>query len=277
MKYVIFLGFVWWAGREIYERFFSKKEGYKTKASMVADAQNKAEYGDQSDRNTIYDKVLENAVDIPENPYQDILEKAKTIPEKGIPKGYYGVKINSMKDKSVVKEEKMLPVEVMPNMCKYNESNKSIEPKKATDTVRCPDEYYTFFNNTFKNVTDDYYGITINSKNPEGKIISEKKMISNDYMPDGCKSADTIERGIVPISPTGNFQKDQEKCRDKFVTYGSGNQLKYDADNLSRYATNIEKTGSEKEDLLKKFDVNVNLVNPPPIYYEPGSYTFGAT
>ena len=276
MKYIVVFGFIWWAGSEIYKRYI-KKEGYETKASMFANATTESKYGDQSDTNGLYDEFLQNAEDIPENPYEELLKNAKDIPSGGPPKGYYSIKVDSMRNGSVVSENKMLPVEYMPKNCKYNETTKSIEAKNLSDTIGCNGQYYTFFNNSFANVPDEYYGITITSKNSAGNIITEKKMMSVEYMPEGCMLSGKVDNGIIPISPSGNFEKDQEKCRDKFVTYGSGKQMTYDEDNLDKYATNIEKNGYEKEDLQKNFDVNLNLVNPPPIYYEPGSYTFGAT
>jgi hypothetical protein len=276
MKYIVVFGFIWWGGSEIYKRYI-KKEGYETKASKLANEKTESKYGDQSDANGLYDEFLQNAEDIPENPYEELLKNAKDIPSGGVPKEYYSIKVDSMRNGSVVSENKMLPVEYMPKNCKYNETTKSIEAKNLSDTIGCNGQYYTFFNNSFANVPDEYYGITITSKNSAGNIITEKKMMSVEYMPEGCMLSGKVDKGIIPISPSGNFEKDQEKCRDKFVTYGSGKQMTYDEDNLDKYATNIEKNGSEKEDLQKKFDVNLKLVNPPPIYYEPGSYTFGCT
>jgi len=277
MKYIVVFGFIWWAGSEIYKRYI-KKEGYATKASAYANANTESKYGDQSDANTIYDEFLKNAEDIPENPHEELLKNAKDIPSGGPPKGFYSIKIYSMSNGSVISENKMLSTKYMPKNCKYNEATKSIEAKNLSDTIGCNGQYYTFFNNTFDNVPDGYYGITINSKNAAGNTVSTKKMMSAEYMPDGCKPSGKLERGIVPVSPTGNYKTDQEKCRDIFDTFGSGNEMKYDADNLDKYATNVEKTGAEKEKLQKKnFDVNLKIVNPPPIYYEPGSYTFGTT
>jgi len=232
MRYVIFFGFVWWAGREIYNRYI-KKEGLATKASTFANAMTENEQGDQSDKNTIYDKFLKNAVDIPDVP----CDETKLSP------------IEKKRREKLKKETGGNDVDSKDEMCKGD----------------------------FKDIPSGYYGITITSKNAAGNIITEKKMMPVKYMPEGCKLSGMVDKGIVPISPSGNFEKDQEKCRDKFVTYGSGKQITYDADNLDKYATNIEKTGSEKEELQKNFDVNLDRIKPPPIYYEPGSYTFGAT
>jgi hypothetical protein len=130
----------------------------------------------------------------------------------------------------------------------------------------------------FSNIPDGYYGITVNSKNSAGNVNSVKKMMPTKFMPDGCELSKTQEKGIKPISPSGNYNDDEAKCRTIFNTFGSSRKgMTYDANNLDSYATNKEKSGKEKEDLQKKFDVNIDLVQPPPIYYEPGSYTFGAT
>lgn len=56
--------------------------------------------------------------------------------------------------------------------------------------------------------------------------------------------------------------------------------IKYDPNKIlsDSYASlNPELNGSEKESKQKKFDVSVNLLDPYPVYYEPGSFPFSST
>jgi hypothetical protein len=143
--------------------------------------------------------------------------------------------------------------------------------------LKCKTVFNTFFDNTFANLPEGYYGITVNSKDAAGNTVSTKKMMSVNNMPSGCKLANNTNKGIIPITSSGDYIKDETKCKNVFDTYNKGNDVEYDANNLSSYSfANKEKSGEQKESQQTNFGVNLSLVKPPPIYYDPSSYTFGA-
>jgi hypothetical protein len=54
--------------------------------------------------------------------------------------------------------------------------------------------------------------------------------------------------------------------------------IKYDPNNMDNYSSiRPEVKGSDKEANQTNFDVSLNLIDPYPVYYEPGSFTFNST
>lgn len=230
MKYVVFFGFVWWAGREIYNRYINKKEGWMSMEEIFGNA--------------------DPEVDVAELP-KDLMD----IPD--VP-------------------------------CNKNDSKLSPEEKKKRDALRKATGETDMGANgemckgELGDIPDGYYGITIKTKDESqgGKTVNELKMRPLSSVKSDCKikkSPDgkvASDRAIVPLSSGG----DASKCKTIYNLLKSEKGVKqYDANNLDSYNALKEKTSSEKEDLQRKFDVDVKRVNPPPVYYEPGTYTFGTT
>lgn len=135
-------------------------------------------------------------------------------------------------------------------------------------------------------IPDGYYKILIKNK-PE--------LLKMRPIPTGCKlkiDASTLPKGsnidpktsgIVPITSTGNYSEDETKCTNIIDVYKSDGEFKktsttYDASNMDDYKNiNPELRGSEKEAQQINFDVSVNLIDPYPVYYEPGSFPFAST
>ena len=135
-------------------------------------------------------------------------------------------------------------------------------------------------------IPDGYYKILI--KNQPG-------LLKMRPIPDGCKlkidasvlikgsNVDPKMGGIVPLAPTGNYSEDELKCVNVIDIYKSGSEFKqntltYDAANTDSYASvNPELRGDKKEAQQVNFDVSLNLIDPYPVYYEPGSFPFAST
>lgn len=135
-------------------------------------------------------------------------------------------------------------------------------------------------------IPDGYYKILL--KNQPG-------LLKMRPIPDGCKlkidpskltkgsNVDPKTGGIVPITPTGKYSEDEMKCTNVIDIYKEKgefkqNSLTYDSANMDDYKTiNPELRGSEKEAKQVNFDVSLNLIDPNPVYYEPGSFPFAST
>ena len=135
-------------------------------------------------------------------------------------------------------------------------------------------------------IPDGYYKILVKNQ-PE--------LLKMRPVPDGCKlridpsklmkgsNVDPKTGGIVPIVSTGNYLEDEKKCTNVIDIFKSDgefkqNSLKYDSANMDDYKTiNPELRGSEKEAKQTIFDISLSLINPYPVYYEPGSFPFAST
>jgi len=135
-------------------------------------------------------------------------------------------------------------------------------------------------------IPDGYYKISI--KNQPG-------LLKMRPIPDGCKlkidaselikgsNVDPKTGGIVPIAPTGKYSEDELKCVNVIDIYKEKgefkqNSLTYDAANMDDYKNiNPELRGDKKEAQQVNFDVSLNLIDPYPVYYEPGSFPFAST
>ena len=135
-------------------------------------------------------------------------------------------------------------------------------------------------------IPDGYYKILI--KNQPG-------LLKMRPIPDGCKlkidasvlikgsNVDPKTGGIVPIASTGNYSEDELKCVNVIDIYKEKgefkqNSLTYDSANMDDYKNiNPELRGDKKEAQQVNFDVSLNLIDPYPVYYEPGSFPFAST
>jgi hypothetical protein len=153
--------------------------------------------------------------------------------------------------------------------------------------------------NPMEKLYPDLIDIPISGKIPDGyyKILikNQPQLQKMRPIPDGCKlkvnpsdlmkgsNVDPKTGGIVPITPTGNYSEDELKCVNVIDLYKENgefkqNSLTYDAANTDSYSSiNKELRGSEKEARQVNFDVSLNLVDPYPVYYEPGSFPFAST
>lgn len=155
------------------------------------------------------------------------------------------------------------------------------------------------YENPIEKLYPDVIDIPISGKMPDGyykiTIKNQPGVQKMRPIPDGCKlkmdpsnlpkgsNVDPKTGGIIPITPTGNYSKDELKCINVIDIYKEKgefkqNSLTYDAANTDDYRNiNPELRGSEKEAQQVNFDVSINLVDPYPVYYEPGSFPFAST
>jgi hypothetical protein len=129
---------------------------------------------------------------------------------------------------------------------------------------------------TFKYDVDKETGKNIKA---EGKVVNEQKMRPLTSVESDCKlkkdpdGNPTIERSVEAKSPNS----DSKKCINRInILKSQKGKKQYDANDMSAIR-NKELTPNEKESKQKNFEVDLDLVNPKPVYYEPGSYTFGAS
>ena len=153
--------------------------------------------------------------------------------------------------------------------------------------------------NPMEKLYPDVIDIPLNGTIPDGyyKILIKNQpgLLKMRPIPDGCKlkidasvlikgsNVDPKMGGIVPLAPTGNYSEDEAKCTNVIDIYKSGSEFKqntltYDAANTDSYASvNPELRGDKKEAQQVNFDVSLNLIDPYPVYYEPGSFPFAST
>jgi hypothetical protein len=134
-------------------------------------------------------------------------------------------------------------------------------------------------------IPDGYYKILIKNAPQMLKmrpIPSECKLAIDPKNVKKDSDVDSKAAGIIPIKPSGNYLADQNKCLNVIEFESSYNKfskgLTYDANNLGSYAgINPELRGSEKEANQTNFDVSLNMIDPYPVFYEPGSFPFSST
>lgn len=82
------------------------------------------------------------------------------------------------------------------------------------------------------------------------------------------------KEGLTPGQSSGTGNANSPSTNSPSA---SGN-IQYNANNLDSYASvNPEIRGSDKEAQQKQFDISLNLLDPYPVYYEPGSFPFSST
>ena len=166
----------------------------------------------------------------------------------------------------------------------------------GTNNQPAPTSQYV---NPMDKLYPDVIDIPLNGTIPDGyyKILIKNQpgLLKMRPIPDGCKlkidaselikgsNVDPKTGGIVPIAPTGNYSEDELKCVNVIDIYKEKgefkqNSLTYDAANMDDYKNiNPELRGDKKEAQQVNFDVSLNLIDPYPVYYEPGSFPFAST
>jgi hypothetical protein len=178
-------------------------------------------------------------------------------------------------------------IKKLPPIIKKNPGTNK-QPSTTKQYVNPMDKLYPDVINIPKDgkIPDGYYKILI--KNQPG-------LLKMRPIPDGCKlkidasvlikgsNVDPKTGGIVPIAPTGNYSEDELKCVNVIDIYKEKgefkqNSLTYDSANMDDYKNiNPELRGDKKEAQQVNFDVSLNLIDPYPVYYEPGSFPFAST
>jgi len=143
-------------------------------------------------------------------------------------------------------------------------------PKDNSNNLLIPDGYYRVF------VRNDDTVFKMRPIPSGCKLIMDPKSI-----PKGS-NVNPRASGIAPTNPSGNYIKDIELCPNTIdLKDGSGNivnKYTYDANNSNSYSSiNPELSGQVKESEQKVFDPDLKLLDPYPVYYEPGSFPFAST
>jgi hypothetical protein len=285
MHSVVVFGFLFWIFSEFYKRLFSKKEGWMSIADIIQSARD----NEDIDASLIPSDVK----DIPDVPCPE--SEALSPAEK---KQLEELKKKPKAQLSEVDKSRLEKLEGMVRQSDERKKNtqkigKTTGEKDVNPTTgKChgqfsdiPTGYYGFTittreksDKTFKYHSDKATGKNIQA---EGKVVNEKKMRPLDSVATDCKlktSPDgkpSVERSVEPKSSNS----DSKKCVNRVnILKSQKDKKQYDPNDMSAIR-NKELTPSEKEEKQKNkdFDVDINLVNPKPVYYEPGSFTFGAS
>ncbi len=173
-----------------------------------------------------------------------------------------------------------------------NLSGKNAPGMSNSNSPGLPDNVNDLMKMKFPDAKD----IPSGSKIPKGQYaINFKKgntpnIVKMMPIPNGCKLKNEVKPpgsniepeygGIVPIVTSKNYKDDEKKCPNVIdlndINSSPGNAT-YDVNNLNDYASiRPEIRGSEKEAKQTKFDVDLKLIDPYPIYYEPGSFPFNS-
>jgi hypothetical protein len=283
MRYVLVFGFLYWFFDELNKRFFNKKEGWMS----IAEIKQSARDNDDIDVSLIPSDVKDIPdVPCPEADALSLSEKEQLAELKKKPKDQL-----SEVDKS--------RLERLEGMVKqFQERKKSA--KKIGNTTGEKDVNPTTgkCRGQFADIPKGYYGFTITTREGSdktfkydfdketgqelktgGKVVNEQKMRPLESVESDCKlktgpgGKPSIERSVEPK----NSNSDSEICLNRVnILKSQKGKKQYDPNDMSAIR-NKELTPNEKESKQKNFEVDINLVNPKPVYYEPGSYTFGAS
>jgi len=285
MRYVVVFGFLYWLFDELNKRFFSKKEGWMS----IADIKQSAKGDTDIDASLIPSDVK----DIPDVPCPE--SEALSPAEK---KQLEELKKKPKAELSEVDKSRLEKLEGM--VRQSDERKKNAEKIGKTTGQKDVNPTTGKCHGQFSDIPTGYYGFTITTREKsdktfkydayketgkniqaEGKVVNEQKMRPLESVATDCKlktSPDgkpTLERSVEAKSA----ESDSKNCINRVNLLKSRkDQKQYDPNDLSAIR-NKELTPSEKEEKQKNkdFDVDINLVNPKPVYYEPGSYTFGAS
>jgi hypothetical protein len=283
VQFFVVFGFLYWFFDELNKRFFNKKEGWMS----IAEIKQSARDNEDIDASLIPSDVK----DIPEVPCPEAealspSEKEELAELEKKPKAQL-----SEVDKSKLERLKDMKRQLKERQKNAKKIGKTTGKKDVNPvTGKChgqfsdiPKGYYGFTittreksDKTFKYDFDKATGKNIQA---EGKVVNEQKMRPLESVESDCKlktgpgGKPTIERSIEPK----NSNSDSKICLNRVNLLKSQKGKKqYDPNDMSAIR-NKELTPNEKEDKQKNFAVDLDLVNPKPVYYEPGSYTFGAS
>jgi len=281
--FIAVFGFLYWLFEEFNKRFFSNKEGWMS----IADIFKSASANDDIDISLIPSDVI----DIPE------VECPKDVGLSPAQTKLLG-ELEKIKPSDISQADQSRLDQLKGMKRQFEDRQKSAQKIAKTtgekdvnpDTGKChgqfadiPDGYYGFTittrensDKTFKYDADKETGKNIQA---EGKVVNEQKMRPLESVASDCKlktSRDgkpTVERSIE----AKNSSSDSKICLNRVnILKSQKGQKQYDPNDISAIR-NKELTPNEKEDKQKNFAVDINRVNPKPVYYEPGSYTFGAS
>jgi hypothetical protein len=282
-RYVVAFGILYWIFDSLNKRFFAKIEGWMS----IADIKK------STDKDINVSLIPADVKDIPEVacPGDEVLSPSEKEQLAELKK----------KPKAQLSEVDKSRLERLESMVKqFQERRKSAKKIGRTTGEKDVNPNTGKCHGQFSDIPDGYYGYTIITREAsdktfkydfyktgknikaEGKVVREQKMRPISSVESDCKLKKdrdgnlTVERSLEAKSPNS----DSTKCVNSInIVKSKKDQKQYDANNLDSVRTNKELTPSEKEDKQKNkdFDVDINLVNPKPVYYEPGSYTFGAS
>ena len=288
-RYVVAFGILYWIFDSLNKRFFAKKEGWMS----IADIRKSA------DEDINVSLIPDDVKDIPEVACSKLsaaeekeFEKLNnmTMAERSNADKSRLRKLRDRKNTKELTPAEKAKLEDLKNKPDLSSAEKS--QLKGLKSRQChgqfsdiPDGYYGYTiimreasDKTFKY---DFYKTGKNIK-AEGKVVREQKMRPISSVESDCKLKKdrdgnlAIDRSIEAKSPNS----DSTKCVNSInLLKSKKDQKQYDANNLDSVRTNIELSPSEKESKQKNpdVDVDIDLLNPKPVYYEPGSYTFGAS
>ena len=268
-KCAIIIGFVYWFFEELRKRFFVNQEGWMS----ISEIKRAAGTDEKLDVSLIPSDVQ----DIPDVPCPE--NNASLLPDE---EDTMVRLINLQKQQELSESNKIALAELKTKKQRANLSKTTGEIDINRETGMCRGQ--------FSDIPNNYYGFTITTREPSdkstnnnvragGKIVNEKKMRPIASVGNDCKlktdssGKPTVEKAIQPKNASSN----STACVNKInILKSEKNKRQYDPNDFSKIR-NKELTPNEKEEKQKNFEVDINLVNPKPVYYEPGSYTFGAS
>lgn len=280
---IVAFGFLYWIFDEVDKRFSSKKEGWMSISAIKNEA--------KDDKDIDSSLIPSDVEDIPEvpcptNPNNNGGASGLTNQEKKQLENLKKKGTNEGLSDDEKSELRKLRSRELKNLAKTT-GEKDINPKTGLchgQFADIPNGYYGFTittreasDKTFKYESDKSTGKNIKA---DGKVVNEQKMRPLESIESDCKlktnpdGKPTVERSVEPKSSSS----DAEKCVNRInILKSQKDTPQYDPNKLNKGRTNVELTPNEKEDKQKNFEVDLDLVNPKPVYYEPGSYTFGAS
>ena len=284
VQFVVVFGFLYWLFDELNKRLFNKKEGWMS----IADIRQSARDNEDIDASLIPSDVKdipdvpcpeaealspsekEQLAELKKKPKAQLSEVDKSRLERleGMVKQFQERKRNATKIGKTTGETDVNPIT---GKCRGKFAD--IDTKKYygfTVTTRESSD------KTFKYDADKQTGKNIKAG---GKVVNEQKMRPIESVESDCKlktgpgGKPSVERSVEPKSPSS----DSKICLNRVnILKSQKGKRQYDPNDMSAIR-NKELTPNEKELKQKSFEVDINLVNPKPVYYEPGSYTFGAS
>jgi len=261
---IVVFGFVFWLLDVLNKWLFPKKEGWMS----ISEIKQSEKENDDIDASLIPSDVEDiPEVPCPTNPNNNRSEISPRDKSEI-------VRLTALqKQDKLSGPDKVILADLQKKVQRINLGKKTGEKDINPETGLCHGQ--------FADIPEGYYGFTVTTKDKylKGAVTNEEKMRPLQSVESDCKlmtgpgGKPSVERSVEAKSPSS----DSEKCVNRVnILKSQKGEKQYDANDLSE-VRNKELTPNEKEDKQKSFDVNLDLVNPKPVYYEPGSYTFGAS
>jgi hypothetical protein len=265
LDYVIPFGFLFWLFSELHTRFFSEKEGWMSISDIIKSATEDADI----DASLIPSDVK----DIPDVPCPE--RKALSPAENKL----LG-ELEKIEPSKISQVDQSRLDRLKGEVRRFEERQKNTKKiGKTTGSEANPSTGQC--RGQFEDIPNDHYGFIVRTKdkNLNDAVTNEQKMRPLESVASDCKLMKspegklTVERSVEPISSSS----DSKICVNRVnLLKSQKGKRQYDPNDMSEIR-NKELTPNEKEKKQTKFNVDINLVNPKPVYYEPGSYTFGAS